>query len=238
MRSYALTELEERSALSRRTIGDYVSKGLLSGPSHRGRGARYPQRDLDALNVIPRLRTVLKAEFPNLGVVRSFLAAISTADLHHLSRIQNERVFEIEVRRLRLLRQLISFLPTVPPEQIKAVLMRLTPEQVCGIDRGNYQVSSLVDLAALADPTIEAQENGHEAPASPDGHYANRNGSAHDNGNGPGHADSDDWERFGTPTVEIRIEKKALDNRDTAGHIQGAIRDFAEKLEHLLKAHG
>jgi DNA-binding transcriptional MerR regulator len=230
MRSYALTELEEKSALSRRTIGDYVSKGLLSGPSHRGRGARYPQRDLDALRVIPRLRTVLKAEFPNLGVIRSFLAAISTADLHHLSRVQNERVFEIEVRRLRLLRQLIAFLPTVPPEQIKAVLMRLTPEQVRGIDRGNYQVASLVDLAALAEPTIEAHENEYAAPASPDGHYAN--------GNAGGHADSGDWEHFGTPTVEIRIEKKALENRDTAGHIQGAIRDFAAKLEHLLKAHG
>ena len=92
MRSYDLAELEALSTLSRRTISDYVSKGLLSGPSHRGRGARYSQRDLDALNIIPMLRTVLKLEFPNLNSVREFLSDLSPADLRHLARLKHNNI--------------------------------------------------------------------------------------------------------------------------------------------------
>jgi len=55
---YTVNELEQISGVTRRTIGEYVSKGLLSGPSHRGRGARYAQSDVDALQIIPRLRTL------------------------------------------------------------------------------------------------------------------------------------------------------------------------------------
>jgi len=143
VRSYDLTELEEMSALSRRTISDYVSRGLLSGPSHRGRGARYSQRDLDALRVIPRLRTVLKPEYPNLNSIREFLEDLTTSDLRHLVRVTNERVFEIETRRIRVLHRLKTFLPAVPPEAISEALGQLTPEQVCGVDRAGHVVLSL-----------------------------------------------------------------------------------------------
>jgi DNA-binding transcriptional MerR regulator len=150
MRTYALIDLEGQCAMSRRTISDYVAKGLLSGPSHRGRGARYPQRDLDALHVIPRLRTVMKNEYPNLDAVRTFMADLSPADLHRISRMSNERVFETEVRRLRIRNRVRTFLPTVPPERIDAVLDVLTPEQVRGVDRGQYQLGSILDMTALS----------------------------------------------------------------------------------------
>ena len=115
MRSYDLSELEEMSALSRRTISDYVSRGLLAGPSHRGRGARYSQRDLDALRVIPRLRTIMKLEFPSLISVRNFLTEVTASELRRLVRLTNERAFEVEVRRIRLCKQLKTFLPAVSP---------------------------------------------------------------------------------------------------------------------------
>ena len=68
MRSYDLSELEAQSDLSRRTISDYVSRGLLSGPSHRGRGARYSQRDLDALlNFVCALVHRVRAEDEEIG---------------------------------------------------------------------------------------------------------------------------------------------------------------------------
>ena len=63
IRSYTVDELEQMSGVTRRTISDYIAKGLLAGPSHRGRGARYPQADADALRVLPRVRTLMKKEF-------------------------------------------------------------------------------------------------------------------------------------------------------------------------------
>ena len=150
MRSYDLTELEEMSALSRRTISDYISRGLLAGPSHRGRGARYSQRDLDALRVIPRLRTVLKPEFPNLNSVREFLDGLTSSDLRHLVRLTNERMFEIEIRRIRILHRLKTFLPAVPPETISASVAKLTPEQISGVDRGQIQVGTLLDIESMS----------------------------------------------------------------------------------------
>ena len=53
IRSYSISELEGLTATNKRTIGDYVTKGLLAGPSHRGRGAVYSHRDLDVLKIIP-----------------------------------------------------------------------------------------------------------------------------------------------------------------------------------------
>ena len=224
MRSYDLTELEEMSALSRRTISDYVSRGLLSGPSHRGRGARYSQRDLDALRVIPRLRTVLKPEFPNLNSVREFLEDLTTSDLRHLVRLTNERVFEIEVRRIRVLHRLKTFLPAVPPEAISAALGRLTPEQVCGVDRGQIQIGSLINIEGLSN-----QETRDPAD-SRDRINGALNGRAAD-GNGR-------WQSFGNSTVQVHIEKEAFGNVKGAPSLGDTIRDFAEQIESLLKASG
>jgi DNA-binding transcriptional MerR regulator len=218
MRSYDLAELEELSGLARRTISDYVSRGLLAGPSHRGRGARYPQRDLDALRVIPQLRMGLKSEFPNLNAVRQFLGDLSLSDLRHLARLTNEQHFEVAVRRIRIHSQLMTFLPAVPPEQVTAALNELTPEQICGVDRGQYQIGTLLDvdrLAANGEPRSEFQP-----PPS-------------DNGS----SDSEtEWRQFGTPTVQVHIEKAALGGGDGDGAIPERIRDFAHQIEKLLKA--
>ena len=224
MRSYDLTELEEMSALSRRTISDYISRGLLAGPSHRGRGARYSQRDLDALRVIPRLRTVLKPEFPNLNSVREFLDGLTSADLRHLVRVTNERQFEIEVRRIRILNRLRTFLPAVPPESIAAALANLTPEQVCGVDRGHIQVGSLIDIDRLSsrrEPAARPSFDQRSAIPDP----APASGDAR-------------WERFGNSTVQVRIEKEALGKVKEGPSLSQTIRDFAEQIESLLKASG
>jgi DNA-binding transcriptional MerR regulator len=150
MRSYDLSELEAESALSRRTISDYVSRGLLSGPSHRGRGARYSQRDLDALRVIPLLRTVLKSEFPSLNALREFLDNLSLSDLSQLAGVTDEGDFETRVRRIRVHNRLRAILPIVSPERLSEVLNGLTPEQISGVDRGQYQIGSLVDFERLS----------------------------------------------------------------------------------------
>jgi len=231
VRSYDLTELEEMSALSRRTISDYVSRGLLSGPSHRGRGARYSQRDLDALRIIPRLRTVLKAEFPNLNVVREFLDGLPSSDLRHLVRVTNERMFEIDVRRIRILNRLKTFLPAVPPEALTAAMARLTPEQVCGVDRGQIQVGSLINIDELS---VGSAHHGRVLYTEAVKHGANREDSdSGNNGNGEGR-----WERFGNSTVQVRIEKEALGKVNAGRSLSDTIRDFAEQIETLLKASG
>ena len=246
MRSYDLSELEELSSLSRRTISDYVSRGLLAGPSHRGRGARYSQRDLDALRVIPRLRTVMKPEFPTLVSVRDFLSELTASELRRLVRLTNERAFEIEVRRIRVCLRLKTFLPAVSPERINAVTSNLTPEQICGVDRGQIQIGSLLDMEAL---TSEAGYFGN-------GISNNMNGNGHGNGsNGNGHHSHDQeshvgeelaeaqgsdsrYERFGNSTVQVRIDKAALGKQAADASLSDTMRDFARQIETLLKASG
>jgi len=224
MRSYDLTELNEMSSLSRRTISDYVARGLLMGPSHRGRGARYSQRDLDALRVIPRLRTIMKREFPTLISVRDFLAELSISDLRHLVRLNNERTFEIEVRRIRLSCQLKTFLPAVSPERLTDVLAELTPEQICGLDRGHIQIGSLLDLDVL---TSDSRSNGNASNSF--------DHSAASSGNG---FTDPRYERFGNSTVQVRIDRKALENQGEKTSLSDAMRNFAEQIETLLKASG
>lgn len=256
MRSYDLTELEEMSALSRRTISDYISRGLLTGPSHRGRGARYSQRDLDALRVIPKLRTVLKPEFPNLNSVRMFLEALTIADLRHLVRLSSERVFEVEVRRIRILNRLKPFLPAVPPEAIALAMNRLTPEQICGVDRGQIQIGSLLDIERMSGMGMsdlrlhEAEARNHSyandsyaytrsedmpSESGPNGEAAAANGNGSGQSNGNGISDGR-WERFGNSTVQVRIEKTALSNVRAGPSLSDTIRDFAQQIETLLKA--
>jgi len=242
MRSYDLTELEEMSALSRRTISDYVSRGLLAGPSHRGRGARYSQRDLDALRIIPRLRTILKPEFPSLISVRDFVAELTASELRHLVRLTNERTFEIEVRRIRLCKQLTTFLPAVSPERLTAAMAELTPEQVCGVDRGQIQIGTLLDIEAL---TSDRHTTGHATNGSGNGAANGMNGSANGssngmNGNGVngsanGATDSR-YERFGNSAVQVRIERQILENQPERIPLSDTIRDFAQQIETLLKA--
>lgn len=238
MRSYDLSELEELSSLSRRTISDYVSRGLLAGPSHRGRGARYSQRDLDALRVIPRLRTVMKPEFPTLVSVRDFLSELTASELRRLVRLTNERAFEIEVRRIRVCLRLKTFLPAVSPERINTVTSELTPEQICGVDRGQIQIGSLLDMEVL---TSEAGYNGHESNGNGNG----SNGHGH-HGNGSYDFDeaSDEpgsdsrYERFGNSTVQVRIDKAALGKQASDASLSDTMRDFARQIESLLKTSG
>lgn len=149
IRTYTVNELEQLAGTSKRTISDYVSKGLLSGPSHRGRGARYPQADLDVLRIVPRLRTLLKGEFPNLKAVGAFLAELSAQDLRRLARRSNERALELEVRRIRVRHSMMAVLPALPPERIDEALEELSPEQIRGIDTGRYQIGAVVDMAGL-----------------------------------------------------------------------------------------
>ncbi len=146
---YTVNELEEISGFTRRTIGDYVAKGLLAGPSHRGRGARYSQSDADVLRVIPRLRTLMKKEFPSLREVHEFLSYLSTHDFHSLARKTSECAFVHEVRNLRVGILLAAVLPQVPPERLTHALEQLTPEQIRGVDTGRHQLGAVIDLAEL-----------------------------------------------------------------------------------------
>jgi len=146
---YTVNELEEISGVTRRTIGDYIAKGLLSGPSHRGRGARYSQSDVDVLQIIPRLRTLMKKEFPSLREVHDFLLQRSAYELHRLASKSSESAFELKVRTLRLQGSLAAILPQVSPEKINLALKQLSPEQIIGVDTGRYQLGAVIDMASL-----------------------------------------------------------------------------------------
>ena len=156
-RTYTISEVERICGISRRTISEYVAKGLLSGPSHRGRGARYPQADVDALKLLPRFRTLMKREFPNLKVLAAFLRQLSIRDLHQLAAKKNESSFVLEVRRLRVRNNLAALAPHVAPEQIEAILAKLTPGQILAIDSGRYQIGAVVDIAALLQDAADSE---------------------------------------------------------------------------------
>jgi DNA-binding transcriptional MerR regulator len=168
---YTVDELEEISGFTRRTIGDYVAKGLLAGPSHRGRGARYSQADVNLLRVIPRLRTLMKKELPSLREVHEFLRHLSAHDVHSLERKTSEGAFELEVRTLRVGISLAAVLPQVPPEQLSLALKQLTPEQIRGVDTGRYQLGAVIDMAELL------------SKIEPDASFSNKEKPANGNGN-------------------------------------------------------
>ncbi len=149
IRSYTVTELEQISGCTRRTISDYIAKGVLAGPSHRGRGARYPQKDLDVLTVLPRIRTLMKREYPTLKEVSAFLDQLSVRDINRLATRVTEDAFVSEIRRLRVRNSLMNLLPYVPPERIELLLADCTPGQIRGIDSGRYQIGAVVDIEAL-----------------------------------------------------------------------------------------
>ncbi|MBT8422389.1 MAG: helix-turn-helix domain-containing protein [Gammaproteobacteria bacterium] len=163
IRSYTVSELEQMSGTTRRTISDYIAKGVLAGPSHRGRGARYPQKDLDVLTVLPRLRTLMKKEFPTLKEVSAFLSQLSVRDINKLANLPSEESFVAEMRRLRVRIALMSLLPYMAPERIDEELGRLTRGQIRGIDAGRTQIGAVLDIEALV------QAEAHAAPAAAGG---------------------------------------------------------------------
>jgi hypothetical protein len=155
IRTYSVIELEETSGITRRTIGDYVAKGLLQGPSHRGRGATYPQSDIDALRVIPRLRTLLKSEFPHLQSVTTFLRQISPHDLYTLASTSSDQAFANTVRFIRVRFSLSSLLPQISPATITRVLTPLSTQQIAAIDSGHQNIGVVIDLAKLLNTAAE-----------------------------------------------------------------------------------
>jgi len=168
IRTYTVQDLESISGLTRRTIGDYVAKGLLAGPSHRGRGARYSQTDVDVLQLIPRLRTLLKNEFPNLTALRAFLRQLSSYDLHSLASKTTEPTFVGAVRMLRVRNAVSALLPQVAPERIAEELRQLTPQQIRSIDAGRLQLGAVLDMQALfsdSDSHAQPYSNGYSVNA-------------------------------------------------------------------------
>ncbi len=173
IRSYTVNELEEISGCTRRMISDYISKGVLAGPSHRGRGARYPQKDLDVLTVLPRIRTLMKKEYPTLKEVSAFLDDLSVRDINRLATRVSEEAFVSEIRRLRVRNSLMNLLPYVPPERIETLLARFTPGQIRGIDSGRYQIGAVMDIEALLQEESRAHHVGGRQPASNGAHEPN-----------------------------------------------------------------
>ncbi len=149
IRSYTVSELEQITGCTRRTISDYIAKGVLDGPSHRGRGARYPQRDLDVLTVLPRIRTLMKKDYPSLKQVAAFLDQLSVRDINRLAARVSEAAFVSEMRRLRVRNSLMGLLPYVPPERIEMLLAGCTPGQIRGVDASHYQIGAIVDIESL-----------------------------------------------------------------------------------------
>jgi DNA-binding transcriptional MerR regulator len=164
IRSYTMSELEQFTGVNKRTISDYVTKGLLSGPSHRGRGAVYSQRDFNVLRVIPKLRSLLKDEYGSLKSIAAFLTQLSVPDIQALASRDTERAFTVEVRRLRVRLSLIGMMPHVSPEKFDEVLSRLTPEQICSVDAGRVQLGTVIDLAKLFALDQEISSTGFSTP--------------------------------------------------------------------------
>jgi DNA-binding transcriptional MerR regulator len=164
IRTYTIKELEELTGINKRTISDYIAKGLLSGPSHRGRGAVYSQRDYYVLRIVLKLRTLLKEEFGSLKAVARFLAKLSLPDMQLLAARKSEQVFTVEVHRLRLRTSLMALMPHVSPEKIDQVLDPLTPAQISAAASGHLQIGAVIDLRALF--AREEQLSGDGEPAS------------------------------------------------------------------------
>ena len=172
IRSYTINKLEELTAINKRTISDYITKGLLIGPSHRGRGAVYAQRDLNALRVIPQLRILMKKEYGALKAVSSFLEQLSISDLQALATRKTERAFIAWVHRLRVRLSLMRIIPHVPPEKLDEVLSQLTPEQICSVDSGRVQIGAVINMKQLFayEQGIENAEEATPAESPSNGH--------------------------------------------------------------------
>ena len=181
--TYTVSELEQMSGFTRRTISDYIAKGILAGPSHRGRGARYPQSDVDVLQLVPRIRTLMKKEFPNLKALSAFLGQLSARDIYRLARLKNEQSLIDETRRLRVCMQLVALFPMVAPESLQEALDSLSPAQINGVDVGRYPIGAVLDITELVNENQQIARTHSKT---------NGNGHAKTNGNGHAHTDADE----------------------------------------------
>lgn len=199
IRTYTVTEVESICGVSRRTISEYVAKGLLAGPSHRGRGARYPQSDVDVLHLLPKFRTLMKREFPNLNALAVFLRQLSIRDLRMLAAKNSESGFVLEVRRLRVRNSLASLAPHVAPERIEATLSSLTPGQIRAVDSGRYQIGAVLDISAL----LQEHHRPSDANAGNEYSHSGHNGltNGHLNGYANGHQNGNSAERHEAATA-------------------------------------
>lgn len=232
IRSYTVSELEQMSGTTRRTISDYIAKGVLAGPSHRGRGARYPQKDLDVLTVLPRIRTLMKKEYPTLKEVSAFLDQLSVRDINKLANLPTEESFVAEVRRLRVRNSLMNLLPYMAPERIEEVLTRLTPGQIRGIDAGCYQIGAVLDIEALLQAEGQAFPAGVKRP-TPRSNGEDSNTVADDTGSSwsvswlKGHQESDGElqpANVGSPDETARrLQKIEQGLVDTTTDLQGLV---------------
>jgi DNA-binding transcriptional MerR regulator len=149
IRTYTIDELEKLSGVSKRSISDYISKGLMRGPSHRGRGAVYSQRDLNTLLLIPRLRMLMHDAFASLKAVGVFLEELSIGDIRSLAARKTEEGLVLSVRRLRVRQSLMGLMPQISPEKFDQVLDQLTPEQISSVDAGRIQIGAVIDMGKL-----------------------------------------------------------------------------------------
>jgi DNA-binding transcriptional MerR regulator len=149
IRTYTIDELEKLSGVSKRSISDYISKGLMRGPSHRGRGAVYSQRDLNTLLLIPRLRMLMHDAFASLKAVGVFLEVLSIGDIRSLAARKTEEGLVLSVRRLRVRQSLMGLMPQISPEKFDQVLDQLTPEQISSVDAGRIQIGAVIDMGKL-----------------------------------------------------------------------------------------
>ena len=175
IRTYTVSELEQMSGFTRRTISDYIAKGILAGPSHRGRGARYPQSDVDVLQLVPRIRTLMKKEFPNLKALSAFLGQLSARDIYRLARLKNEQSLIDKIRRLRVCMQLVALFPMVAPESLQEALDSLSPAQINGVDVGRYPIGAVLDITELVNENQQIARTHSKT-----------------NGNGHAHTDADE----------------------------------------------
>ncbi len=211
IQSYSIGEMEQLTGTNRRTISDYITKGLLAGPSHRGRGAVYSQRDLNVLQLIPRLRTLMKAEFNSLKAVAGFVGQLGTSDIHTLANRRVERSFVVEVRRLRVRKALMAMMPHVSPERFDLVLDELSPEQICSIDAGRMQIGAVIDMARLFEDSGNAAYDGVKP-------------SAHGNGHSQRSLDNTDL----LPQPDLDFAAKVA--KEAASEIQSANTDYTKNL--------
>lgn len=228
IRSYTINELEELTAINRRTISDYINKGLLTGPSHRGRGAVYSQRDLNVLQVIPQLRTLMKQEYGSLKSIAAFLSQLSVHDIHVLSSLETERSFIAEVRRLRVRLSLLDLMPYLAPEKIDEVLEALSPEQVCSVDTGRVQLGTILDMSELlgGSPANQSRMNSTSGSNGTGSRAAQQRKA---NGNGHANTEDDDTDRLPQLDAEA-VADMAADEGQATGETR---RLLALKLDEI-----
>ncbi len=223
IRSYTINELEELTAINKRTISDYITKGLLIGPSHRGRGAVYSQRDLNALKVIPQLRTLMKEEYGSLKAVAGFLEQLSISDLQALANRKTERAFVDWVHRFRVRLSLMRIIPHVPPERLDEVLSQLTPEQISSVDSGRVQIGAVINMRQLfAYEQAIADTDDTTSAESQDG-YSND------------HLDQEDTDSLPQLSSELFVERDLEATLpDSAGLVGVEVQDDSDITQKLL----